>query len=186
MRTRRAASRSPHDGAILVLVLFRLDGVDSWMYLAPAAYQPVMNVRFLTFLIAACAAVRNADSPSAIIVGDGPERPALAAAARAAGVNLSLPGWVPRSALARWLHAADVYAQPSAALPSGRTEGTPVAALEALAVGLPVVATTDAGLSDLTPRPNGLELVPAHDTPAFGLALARHLSRFRVDNVTAV
>jgi hypothetical protein len=42
--------------AVLVLVLFRLDGVDSWMYVAPAAYQPVMNVRFLTFVIAACAA----------------------------------------------------------------------------------------------------------------------------------
>ena len=42
--------------AVFVLVLFRLDGVDSWMYVSPAAYQPVMNARFLTFLIAACAA----------------------------------------------------------------------------------------------------------------------------------
>jgi uncharacterized membrane protein len=41
--------------AIFVLVLFRLDGIDSWMYSSPAAYQPVVNARFLTFLIAACA-----------------------------------------------------------------------------------------------------------------------------------
>jgi uncharacterized membrane protein len=42
--------------AVFVLVLFRLDGVDSWMYASPAAYQPVVNARFLTFVIAACAA----------------------------------------------------------------------------------------------------------------------------------
>jgi len=41
--------------AIFVLVLFRLDGIDSWMYSSPAVYQPVVNARFLTFLIAACA-----------------------------------------------------------------------------------------------------------------------------------
>jgi len=39
--------------AIFVLVLFRLDGIDSWMYSSPAAYEPVVNARFLTFLIAA-------------------------------------------------------------------------------------------------------------------------------------
>lgn len=46
--------------AILVLVLFRLDGIDSWMYSSPAAYQPVVNARFLTFLIAACASWASA------------------------------------------------------------------------------------------------------------------------------
>ncbi|HEY2901646.1 MAG TPA: glycosyltransferase family 4 protein, partial [Polyangia bacterium] len=101
-------------------------------------------------LIDACAeaapAVGGRDqSLTAIIVGDGPERGALAAAARAAGVRLALPGWVPRSTLARWLHAADVYTQPSLVMRSGRREGLPVAALEALAVGLPVTASDEPG-----------------------------------------
>src|ERR1700686_5352265 len=46
--------------AIFVLVLFRLDGIDSWMYSSPADYQPVVNARFLTFLIAACASWASA------------------------------------------------------------------------------------------------------------------------------
>jgi uncharacterized membrane protein len=46
--------------AIFVLVLFRLDGIDSWMYSSPAAYQPVFNARFLTFLIAAAASWASA------------------------------------------------------------------------------------------------------------------------------
>ena len=45
---------------IFVLVLFRLDGIDSWMYSSPAAYQPVVNARFLTFLIAAAASWASA------------------------------------------------------------------------------------------------------------------------------
>jgi len=46
--------------AIFVLVLFRLDGIDSWMYSSPAAFEPVANARFLTFLIAAAAAWASA------------------------------------------------------------------------------------------------------------------------------
>jgi uncharacterized membrane protein len=41
--------------AIFVLVLFRLDVVDSWMYPSASAYQPIANARFLTFLISAAA-----------------------------------------------------------------------------------------------------------------------------------
>ena len=39
--------------AILVLVLVRLDGLDAWMYSSLSAHEPVVNARFLTFLIAA-------------------------------------------------------------------------------------------------------------------------------------
>ena len=58
----RANSKGLHYAAlaIFVLVLFRLDGIDSWMYSSPAAYQPVVNARFLTFLIAACASWASA------------------------------------------------------------------------------------------------------------------------------
>ena len=46
--------------AVFILVLFRLDGIDSWMYSSPAVFQPVMNARFLTFLIAAAASWASA------------------------------------------------------------------------------------------------------------------------------
>jgi glycosyltransferase involved in cell wall biosynthesis len=48
-----------------------------------------------------------------------------------------------------WLAAADLYVQPSRVLPSGRTEGLPMATLEALAVGLPVIASRSGGLAEL-------------------------------------
>jgi uncharacterized membrane protein len=46
--------------AIFVLVLFRLEGIDSWMYLASKSYQPFANARFLTFIIAAAASWASA------------------------------------------------------------------------------------------------------------------------------
>jgi glycosyltransferase involved in cell wall biosynthesis len=78
---------------------------------------------------------------------------------------LRLPGFVAPAEVARWLSAADVFAQPSIRLPNGRGEGAPVAEREARAVGIPVVASGDprllaAGILDaLARRPRGLEIV---------------------------
>src|SRR5262249_47181213 len=41
--------------AVFVLVLARLNYVDSWMYASPASYDPIVNARLLTFLISAAA-----------------------------------------------------------------------------------------------------------------------------------
>jgi glycosyltransferase involved in cell wall biosynthesis len=87
-----------------------------------------------------------------VILGAGPEREALRARARRHNVSLRLPGAIPRDQVALWLAAADLYVQPSRALPSGRTEGLPVATLEALAVGLPVIAARSGGLGELGPH----------------------------------
>jgi glycosyltransferase involved in cell wall biosynthesis len=50
---------------------------------------------------------------------------------------------VPRADVARWLRAADVYAQPSIRLANGRGEGAPVATAEARAIGIPVLVESD-------------------------------------------
>ena len=151
----------------------------------------LVPIKGFEHLIRACAEIpRVGDSAAGplnlIIVGDGPERARLQAAAGGAGVRLTLPGWVPRAQVSRWLHAADVYAQPSRSLASGRSEGMPVATLEALAVGLPVVATEQAGLRELTNRHPSVHLVAPDDHAALAEALAGDLSRFCVGSVTAV
>ena len=74
----------------------------------------------------------------AIIFGEGPERAALEANARARGLEdrLAMPGF--SEDLPSWVAGADAFILPS------RWEGLPNVALEALALGTPVVATAPA------------------------------------------
>jgi glycosyltransferase involved in cell wall biosynthesis len=78
-----------------------------------------------------------------------------------------------KSRLADLLAAADLYAFPS------RHEGFPVAPLEAMAAGLPIVASDAAGVGELLPggKRSGGIIVPIDDGPAFTAALAELLSQ---------
>jgi glycosyltransferase involved in cell wall biosynthesis len=113
--------------------------------------------------------------PTYVILGDGPERERLARFAAALDVELWMPGFVSRTEIGRWHLAADVYVQPSRPLANGRTEGTPVATLEALAGGLPVVASSTGGLAELAAAT--LRLVPAGDPRALAARLVDELAR---------
>lgn len=74
-----------------------------------------------------------------------------------------------REALRRFLAAGDVYAFAS------RLEGFPVAPIEAMACGLPVVGTNASGVSEIVGEGKGLQpaCVPAGDPEAFATALGR-------------
>jgi len=76
-----------------------------------------------------------------------------------------------RAAIRRYLAAADVYAFAS------RHEGFPVAPIEAMACGLPVVAAMAPGIPDIFAggEAAGGLLVPRDDAAAFALALGRVL-----------
>jgi len=79
-------------------------------------------------------------------------------------VTLRLPGALSPAEVAAWMGAADLYVQPSRALRGGRSEGSPLAVREALAVGLPAVACAVGGLIELGRTP-GVHLV-APEQPA--------------------
>lgn len=100
-----------------------------------------------------------------LCVGDGPRRDELRLlASTLAPGRVHFAGSVPDPA--GLVAAADVMAIASV------TEGVPAAALEALALGVPVVASPVGGLPDLASRATGLRLVDPTSTPELSHALA--------------
>ncbi|MBK9034792.1 MAG: glycosyltransferase [Myxococcales bacterium] len=105
------------------------------------------------------------------IAGDGPARSALIERAAALGITarVRFDGWLDAAARDRALVDADVVAVPSIATADGRHEGTPLAALEALAAGVPLVVTATGGLSSLALL--GAHVVPPGDVDALAAAI---------------
>jgi glycosyltransferase involved in cell wall biosynthesis len=132
-----------------------------------ARLQPVKDQGTL---IAAFAQVAAALPEARLVfVGDGPERPkleALAAAPALAGRVLFLGR---RTDVADLLPVFDVFALPSL------SEGLPLTLLEAMAAGLPCVATAVGVMPEaIVPERTGL-LVPVGDVAALSAALLRIL-----------
>jgi phosphatidylinositol alpha-1,6-mannosyltransferase len=129
----------------------------------------LVPIKGFDLLVRACAAQGADPAPiDLVLLGEGPERDELRRLARALGVSLRLPGTVSRAEVAAWLGAADVYAQPSRVLDTGRTEGLPVATLEALQVGVPAVLSDSGGLAELASR---ARLFAAGDLAGLKMAL---------------
>lgn len=106
---------------------------------------------------------------TAVIVGDGPERPSLEALATSLGVSdrLVITGWVddPRS----YLSTFDVYCLPS------RFEGFPLAVVEAMLAALPIVACDVGSVAEAIQEGETGLLVPPEDDVALAGALRRLL-----------
>lgn len=134
---------------------------------------PIKDVPLLVRAFARVAARRPA--ATLVLVGDGPERPAVEAAAAAAGLagRVRLLGW--REDLPA------VYADLDLLAVSSKNEGTPLAMIEAFAAGVPVVATRVGGVPDMFDAPgpalaalatNGATPPPGVDLRAEGALVA--------------
>jgi len=79
------------------------------------------------------------------IAGDGPQMESLKSLAQELGIaeRVTFLGWQAREDLAKWYHRSNLFLFPS------RHEGMPNAVLEAMASGLPIVATKIAGNEEL-------------------------------------
>ena len=119
-------------------------------------------------LVEAIARLRSRGVPArALLIGDGPMRPAIEARARDLGVagDVLIAGF--HQDVRPLLAASDVVA-----LPSTSVETFSLAALEAMALGRPVVLSEIGGAAEMVrPDENGF-LFPAHDTPALVDSLA--------------
>lgn len=122
-------------------------------------------VKGLDILLRAWAGMTRPDAARLVLAGDGPERAALMQQATALGVadSIEFPGTV--SDVPALLASASIYVQAS------HREGLPNSVLEAMAAGLPVVATRIGGHEDIiTDGETGVLVEPA-DPQALAAAL---------------
>jgi glycosyltransferase involved in cell wall biosynthesis len=124
----------------------------------------------LDFVRAASVAAEHVRDVVFVIVGDGPLRGQAQALGDALGLGsrLFLPGWSDEIAAA--YAAADVVAL------SSRHEGLPRAVVEALAAGLPVVATAVDGTPEVVRHGENGFLVEPGDVAQLGIRLAELLA----------
>src|SRR5512133_2011492 len=102
-----------------------------------------------------------------VVLGEGPQRPALEQLARESDVPVYLPGRVPD--VAAWLRRASMLVHPV------RWEGFGLALLEAMLAALPGVATRVSSVPEIVVDGETGLLVPAEDAAALAAAVSRVL-----------
>jgi colanic acid/amylovoran biosynthesis glycosyltransferase len=129
-------------------------------------------------LVRAVAALRDRDHHvRCTIVGSGPEEEPLRALVDDLGVGdrVMLAGPLPPAEVVSTLQEATLLAAPCTIAPSGDRDSMPVVIKEAMAMGLPVVASDDFGIPELV-TPDCGRLVPRDDPQALADALAAVVS----------
>jgi glycosyltransferase involved in cell wall biosynthesis len=105
----------------------------------------------------------------ALIAGDGPEREQLETEARQLGLASSVEFLGERNDIPDLIRSSDLFVL------STRSEGLPMSVLEAMAAGLPVVASEVGGIPELVDAETGV-LVPPEDPAALSTAVERLLA----------
>jgi L-malate glycosyltransferase len=127
-----------------------------------ARLDPVKDLQTLVRALGA----PGADRPmTLLVIGDGPERAGIEAAAREAGVDSFVRFLGHRDDARDLLAGCDLYAN------SSISEGISLTILEAMAAGLPVVATRVGGTPEIVDTSCG-RLVPARDPGSLAATLA--------------
>jgi len=137
--------------AATVAVLRRPKGIQHMLDAMPAVLERLPDAHYL-------------------VVGDGPHRAALEQRAAALGLASRVHWAGATDAVPDHLAAADLFVLPSL------TEALPTVLIEAMAAGLPVVATTVGGIPEMVDHPGSALLVPAADPQRLADAVIRALS----------
>jgi colanic acid/amylovoran biosynthesis glycosyltransferase len=132
------------------------------------------EVKGQSYLLEACRLLAESGADVACtLVGDGPDRAALVEQIAASGLEerVTIAGRRTRSEVAELLGRADVLVSPSVPTAEGKREGIPVVLMEAMASGVPVVASGISGIPELVEDGQSGLLVPPRDASALASAL---------------
>jgi glycosyltransferase involved in cell wall biosynthesis len=123
---------------------------------------------------AACREILGPGQAHLTVIGDGPltDEVAAAAARLKLGDDLDLAGPRPHQEVLDSYAQADIYVQHSVTAPDGDEEGLPVSITEALAAGVPVIATRHSGIPEVVREDFTGYLVDEHDVQAMGRRMA--------------
>jgi colanic acid/amylovoran biosynthesis glycosyltransferase len=143
--------------------------------LAVAALREYKGLRHL---VEACRLLRCAapDTPFVChIVGDGPERHALERQIEGSGLrsHVRLEGAVDEEGVREFLGNSDTFVLPSIVARNGYMDGIPVALMEAMACGVPVIASRLSGIPELVRDADTGLLVPPGSAAAVCEAILR-------------
>lgn len=110
------------------------------------------------------------------IAGEGPDLEKTRALAAELGVEVALPGFLPQGKLRALYESAHAFVHPSELGRDGNQEGVPNAMLEAMATGLPVLATHHGGIPEAVTDGEDGFLVGERDHVALAQAMERLVS----------
>ncbi|QOY94681.1 TIGR03088 family PEP-CTERM/XrtA system glycosyltransferase [Massilia sp. UMI-21] len=149
------------------------DDPDAFVIGTVGRLQDVKDQATLVDAFALLRTLLQAELPEAklrlVLVGDGPLRAQLEARVREHGMQDSVCFAGPRSDVAPVMRGFSLFALSSIA------EGTPVTLLEAMASGLPVVATAVGGIPDLVEQGVNGALAPPRDPQALAAAIVPYV-----------
>lgn len=121
----------------------------------------------IVYLLEAISMLNSGMPIKALIIGDGPQKKELVGLVKEKGIGEKIIFTGFQSDAENWLPAMDVFVLPSL------TEGTPMALLEAMAYGIPVIASAVGGVpAVITNKENGILVKPCNSSD---LAKGLHL-----------
>jgi glycosyltransferase involved in cell wall biosynthesis len=123
-----------------------------------------------TLIESAALVAKNKPDILFVIAGKGPSRKLIEESIKELGIedNIKLTGFVPDKLLPIYYNAADCFV-----LPSASGEGLPLVLLEAMACGLPVIATTVGGSPEIINHQQNGFLIPPRNPKAMAKAILK-------------
>ncbi len=132
------------------------------------------EVKGHAYLVSACRTLQDRGiGYECHLAGDGPLRGEIERQVREQGLapHFRFHGGLPRSEIQRLLSAAHVAVLASVPTSNGKREGIPVALMEAMASGVPVVASRLSGIPELVDHEKSGILIPPRDAVSLADAI---------------